>query len=173
MTKINRLKRIAGMKLTTKQDIDAPADFVFAQLSDFESWERAAMRRGIEVDRTDNLTEPGKGMSWLAKFRYRGRDRKMALKVEQIDPSGHLGFSVSSPASDGTLGVELVSMAAKRTRAFVSIEALPKTFTAKLFVQSLKLAKSRVDKKLVQRAGHLAAEIEERYQRTQAPTVGR
>lgn len=155
------------MKLTTKQDIDAPADFVFAQLSDFDSWERAAMRRGIEVDRTDKLTIPGPGMAWTAKFRYRGRDRRLDLKVVRMDSEGQVNFAITSPTSDGTLGVELVSMAAKRTRAFVTVEAMPKTFTAKLFVQSLKLAKSRVDKKLVQRAGQLAAEIEERYRRTQ------
>lgn len=155
------------MKLTTKQDIDAPAEFVFAQISDFESWERAAMRRGIEVDRTDKLAQPGVGMSWLAKFRYRGRDRKLTLKVDHLDTDGHVRFALGSTQSDGLLGVELVSMAAKRTRAFVTIDVLPKTFTAKLFVQSLKLAKSRVDKKLVQRAGLFAAEIEERYRRTQ------
>ena len=56
----------------------------------------------------------------------------------------------------------------KSSRAFVSIEILPKTFTAKLFVQSLKLAKSRVDKKLAQRTLALAAEIEQRYRRSQA-----
>ncbi len=155
------------MKLTTKQDIDAPSDFVFAQLSDFDSWERAAMRRGVEVDRTDKLTAPGPGMSWLAKFRYRGRERKLALKVDRVDAEGQIAFSLSSAQSDGTLSVDLVAMAAKSTRAFVNIDVLPKTFTAKLFVQSLKLAKSRVDKKVVQRAAMFAAEIEERYKRSQ------
>ncbi len=155
------------MKLATKQDIDAPADFVLAQLCDFESWERAAMRRGIEVDRTDKLTTTAPGMAWLAKFRYRGRDRNLSLKLTRMDKDGHVAFGLGSAQSDGVLAVELVEMAAKRTRAFVAIEVMPKSFTAKLFVLSLRLAKSRVDKKLVQRAGLFAAEIEERYRRTQ------
>ncbi len=155
------------MKLTIKQDIDVPADFAYAQLADFESWERAAMRRGIEVDRTDKLKAPGQGMSWATRFRYRGRERNLSLKVERMDGEGQVGFSVSSAQSDGTMGVEVVSMAARSTRVFVNIEVLPKTFTAKLFVQSLKLAKSRLDKKLTQRAAAFAAEIEDRYRNTQ------
>ncbi|EKD59823.1 MAG: hypothetical protein ACD_54C01115G0002, partial [uncultured bacterium] len=44
-----------GMRFATKQDIEAPIADVFRLLSDFESWERAAMRRGAEVARTDKL----------------------------------------------------------------------------------------------------------------------
>ena len=156
------------MKLTSKQDVDAPAEFVLGQLTDFESWERAAMRRGIEVDRTDKLTAPGAGMAWTTKFRYRGRDRRFSIKVEKIDPEGQVWFSMTSALADGTMSIEIVAMAAKSSRAFVSIEILPKTFTAKLFVQSLKLAQSRVDKKLAQRTLALAAEIEQRYRRSEA-----
>jgi hypothetical protein len=155
------------MQLTSKQDIDAPADFVYAQLMDFESWERAAMRRGIEVDRTDKLPAPGLGMSWAVKFRNRGRDRKMGLKVVKMDEAGQVSFGLTSVQTDGVLGVELVPMAAKHTRVFLTIDVLPKTFTAKLFVQSLRLAKARVDKKLADRARLFATEIEDRYRRSQ------
>jgi hypothetical protein len=158
---------VTGMNLSAKQDIDAPANYVCAQIADFESWERAAMRRGVDIERADTLQAPGPGMSWIAKFRYRGRDRTVGLKVERVDLEGQFGFSFSSPQSDGVLGLELVSMAANRTRALIKIEVRPKTFTAKLFLQSLRLAKSRVDKTVAQRAAHFGAEIEDRYQRSQ------
>ena len=44
------------MRFTTKQDIEAPLDFVYNTMIDFEAWERSAMRRGAEVERTDTLT---------------------------------------------------------------------------------------------------------------------
>ena len=54
---------IGQMRFTTKQDIEAPLDFVYRTMTDFEGWERAAMRRGAEVERTDKLTRVGPGMS--------------------------------------------------------------------------------------------------------------
>ena len=56
------------MKLTTRQDIEAPLDFVYARLTDFDHFERMAMRRGAEIERTDRLKTPGIGMAWRLKF---------------------------------------------------------------------------------------------------------
>ena len=44
------------MKLASKKDVEAPIAQVWAALTDFETWERAAMRRGVEVARTDSLS---------------------------------------------------------------------------------------------------------------------
>ena len=43
------------MKLNVRQDIDLPIARVFARLSDFDGWQKAALRRGAEVARTDKL----------------------------------------------------------------------------------------------------------------------
>ena len=53
------------MKLSGRTDIGAPVAFVYAALSDFEGWERSAMRRGADVNRTDKLRVPGVGMTLL------------------------------------------------------------------------------------------------------------
>ena len=53
------------MKLSGRTDIQAPVEFVFDAISDFDFWERAALRRGAEVTRTDKLRQPAPGMSWM------------------------------------------------------------------------------------------------------------
>ncbi len=38
------------MQFSSVQDVNAPLDFVFQQLSDFESYESYALRTGADVD---------------------------------------------------------------------------------------------------------------------------
>ena len=61
------------MKLSGRTDVQAPVEFVFDAISDFDFWERAALRRGAEVTRTDKLRQPAPGMSWMIRFGWRGR----------------------------------------------------------------------------------------------------
>ena len=154
------------MKLTTKQDIEAPLAFAFQALSDFEAWERSAMRRGAEVSRTDKLRQPGPGMGWLTQFRYRGKDRTMTIRLDEIDVPSRLTFSGMSAIVEGQVAVDLVELTAKRTRLHVTLNIKPKSLGAKLYVQALKLARRRVDRSYAQRIAQFATEIEDRFRNT-------
>lgn len=156
------------MKLTTKDDIEAPIAFVYAQLTDFESWERAALRRGAEVHRTDTLKKPGPGMAWKAAFDYRAKPRKMTLRLETMEEPGQIGFSANSPNISGTLDMTLVELAAMRTRVTVTLEVKPRTLISRLFLQSLALAKARVQGRFKARVAQAGTEIEERFAQARA-----
>ena len=153
------------MKLQTKVDVEAPVAFVFKALSDFDTWERQAMRRGADVNRTDKLRQPGPGMTWIARFDYRGKARTITVRVDAMDAPGHLAMSAFSPVVEGQCKVDMLELAAKRTRLHVVIDPKPKTFAAKLYFQSLKLARQRVERKLNARLAGLAADIEEKFAR--------
>lgn len=151
------------MKFTTKQDIEAPAAFVFKSLSDFAGWERAAMRRGAEVERTDRLSQIGAGLSWKALFSYRGRSRQLDLQLVTFEGPTHLAFAGQSKAVEGTARVDMMEMSSRRTRIHVVAEVTPRSLAARLFLQSLRLARARVDRKFEQRIAQMAADIEHRY----------
>lgn len=151
------------MRFTTKQDIEAPVAFVFKTLSDFDTWERAAMRRGAEVERTDKLTQPAAGMSWKSRFSYRGRPRLLDLQLVTMDAPTQLAFAGQSQAVEGTASVDMMEMSSRRTRIHVVTEVTPRTLAARLFLQSLRLARARVDRKFEQRVAQLAADIEHRF----------
>jgi uncharacterized protein YndB with AHSA1/START domain len=156
------------MRLTTKQDIEAPAAFVFGVMTDFDTWERAAMRRGAEVTRTDTLRQPGIGMAWRVKFDFRGRSRVLALKFTEVDAGNRLAFTGDAPTVGGDAVVELMELSTRRTRVTVTTEIKPKTLTARLFVQSMKLAKAKIQRRFETRVGQIAADIEDRYKRSKA-----
>ncbi len=60
-------------------------------LSDFDAWERGAMRRGAEVERTDALARPGPGMAWAATFPYRGKRREIEVRLDDVVAPGSAG----------------------------------------------------------------------------------
>lgn len=148
------------MKLSGRTDIGAPMDAVFAALADFDGWERAALRRGADVTRTDKLKKPGPGMTWHVRFAWKGREREVQIKVLVLDAAGHLTLGFDGPAIEGTMNAELVAMAAKRTRLLLQVEAKPRSLAARLFIQSLKLAKTRVQKQFDARLAQLARDVE-------------
>ncbi len=151
------------MKFSTKQDIETPAAYLYAALIDFDGWERAAMRRGADVARTDKMRQVGAGMSWHVAFQFRGRQRKMDLRLLNMIPNSKLEFAALSAAIDATTKIEIVEMSAKRARLHVTANITPLTLTAKLFIQSLRLARARADRKFAQRVQTIVTEIEARY----------
>ena len=155
------------MKLAAKYDIEAPAAFVFAQLADFEGWERAAMRRGADIMRNDKLGVAGPGMTWDCRFRYRGKDRHATIGLDAISPISALALTGKSAPVNGALQIDILDLATRRTRVEVRLEVRPNTIAARIYLQSLRLARSRVERSFDQRVAQLAVEIEERFRRGQ------
>ncbi len=153
------------MKFSTKEDIEAPIEQVFAMVSNFEALERAALRRGAEVQRTDNLRKPDVGMSWTAEFMARGRKRKLSIEmVSYVTPSSMRFHSVAQGLETDLL-IDLVALSRGRTRLGIDLDLKPKTISARLLVQSLKLARTNLNKKFHLRIADYARDLEERAKR--------
>ena len=148
------------MKFSLRQDILAPIEFVFERAADFDSHERQALRRGIEVVRTDVLSGTECGITWDAKFPYRGKRREVAGELAKFNqPDGFL-VSTASGGLKADFDIELVMLAKNRTRMKIGLDLRPDTMKARLFVQSLKLAKARLDQRFRRRMEKFALEIE-------------
>jgi hypothetical protein len=153
------------MKLTVKTDIDAPAEFVHAYLCDNTVWEREAIRRGVEVERPADMPLKGVGAGWRIKLRFRGRIRKVLVRIDEIVQGEVIGYSFEGQALFGTTELETKALSPRRSRLKVSIEAKPKTLAARLFLNTLRLARRKVEERMEKRVGQLGARIEERYVR--------
>lgn len=151
------------MKFTTREDVDAPIDRVFDMICDFDGYERAAMRRGAEVRRTDTLSKPGVGMCWKAAFDMRGKRRDIEIEMKKFDAPHELGVFTTATGLEGTGQIELLALSRTRTRIAVEFEIKPTNLSARLLVQSLKLAKSSMTKRFKLRAAQYAKGLEDRY----------
>lgn len=153
------------MQFSSKEDIDAPADEVFAMLCDFESFERSAIRRGIEVERLQDSNTPVAGMAWRALFVLRGKPRDALITLETYDSPNALRFSTVSQGLDGFLELELVPLSPRRTRMAVVLNLKPRTLPGRLLIQSLKLAKANLTKRFKLKVADYAKGLEDRHRR--------
>ncbi|MAO00638.1 SRPBCC family protein [uncultured Roseovarius sp.] len=154
------------MQFTGREDIEAPIERVFEEITDFQGFERSALRRGADVRRTDKLKVPGVGMSWHAVFKLRGKQRKVDVSVVDYDPPNGIKLGLISPSIEGQMIAELVALSRGRTRMTVTLVLQPRTLAARLMMQSLRLARNNLTKRFKVRLAEYAAEIEDRYTRS-------
>lgn len=154
------------MDLSSKEDVDAPIAEVFAALSDFASFERSAIRRGIEVQRLNDPAQPEVGQAWAVKFDFRGKSRDLDLKITNYEPSTLIGLSGETAALQGEGRIELLALSPQRTRISVSMTFQAKSLTGRLLLQSFKLARSKITKRFKTRVAEFAKLTEERLSRT-------
>jgi hypothetical protein len=151
------------MRFTDKEDIAAPVHFVFGELSDFEAYERLAIRAGAEVTRLDTLDAPTVGMLWEARAVIRGRRRKIVLELADFDPPHLLRFTARSEGFDARFTVETIALAQSRTRMLLDLDIKPRTLAARLALQPARMAKAALTRRFKGRARNHAAEIGRRY----------
>lgn len=150
------------MKFSTREDIEAPIDYVFDRVTDFDNFERRALRQGAQVNRRQD--GPVRiGNTWDIAFKFRGRDRKIAAELVKYDRPQELEVDSNSEGLNAVTQVSLVALSATRTRVLVSFDMRAKTLTAKLLLQSLKLAKAKISKRFKSRVQEYGEDIEDRY----------
>lgn len=148
------------MKFSTREDIEAPIEVVFEVVSNFEAFELRALRRGADVDRLDKFDDICVGATWEVAFTFRHRDRTATAEVTRFEAPNGLSVASKSGGLEADLTVDLVQLSPKRTRLSVSVELAPQTLSARLLVQSLKLARSNLNKRFTLAVADFAQTIE-------------
>ena len=135
------------MKFSGREDILAPSEAVFRQLTDFDTHERAAMRRGVQVRRLDGLTETGVGMTWSTKVRFRGRARHMTVELTDFVEDEILVYRLEGSGLAGTFTLDLLALSPRKTRVGVALDFKPKNLTGRLLMQSLRILKPNLNRR--------------------------
>ncbi len=144
------------MRFTTREDIDLPPETVFDALSDFEGFERMALRRGADVRRTGER-------AWTIRFRYRGKERVLQSEISRSEPPVRIETTGRSGGIDGVLRFDLLQLSPRRTRLTVDLDLTPTTITARLMLQSLRLAKGTLTQRFKLRVERFARDLEGRH----------
>ena len=145
------------MDMNIKQDLDVPIAFAYERLIDFDAHERRATLAGIILN---SKTVGPSSHHWNVTFEWRGRDRTVDIEVSDLQEPSHLLIASNSPNLFAEADVKLLPLSPQLTRMRVKSKINGKTLKARLMVQSARLAKQSIQKRLQGRLAGLASEIE-------------
>lgn len=153
------------MKFSTREDIEAPIDFVFEQVTDFTSFERSIMRRGGDIERIADGAENGLGAKWQVRFQLRGVERDISATVSEVSEPTSLKISLTSRSADAEMKIDLVPLSRARTRLRVDAQATAKSIATKLLFKSARFAKQKTEGRFNSVVAGFAADVDKRYLR--------
>lgn len=87
----------------------------------------------------------------------------MLIELTEFDEPNRLLAQSLSGGIEGEISVNLVALSKNRTRMAMEIDIQPKNLSARLMVQSMRLAKTRLTKRFRLKVAGYAADIEDRH----------
>jgi hypothetical protein len=151
------------MNFKSKQDINAPAEHVFNQLADFDFYESYAMRLGAQVERMGYYSEPQPGMCWNIKGHIRGKERDIELTLDTYRPIETLSYVCTSNALNAMISFNTIPLSKTETRMKIAVNIRARSLSARIALQSAKLAKKTLNRKFHARMHDFANRIGEKY----------
>jgi hypothetical protein len=98
---------------------------------------------------------------------YRGKLVKILLRMTSMARDQDLGFDYQSNSIEGDLDLSVMSLSPRRTRLHLTIDIRPRTLAARLFLNTLRLGRGRVQSRLDMRVQQMGMQIQNRYARSQ------
>ena len=147
------------MNFTSREDIDAPKDAVYAAVTDFDRFERRLMRRGIDVLRDESHPPPEAGARWRVVLDWRGRSYDVEAELVSIEPQDGYALEAHSSGLICLAVVDLVPLSRTRTRLMVSVELRATSLTSRLLLASVRLASGPLHARFRQRIAEFAREL--------------
>ena len=153
------------MKFITKGDVEAPTDFVFDDMTDYEGWEATVRKRNTQLVRAPGPVIPG--TTWNAKFHLRGRDRDMTVTLLSETPESQILLAIGDSSIDVDVSADLVALGPQKSRVAVTINLRPRNLAARLLTQSLRLARTNIQHQLDWRIAAWAEDLSRSYAKSQ------
>lgn len=121
---------------------------VWARFTDFSGFEEDARGRGAILNRVGNWTQTVQGVEWRGEVTVRGKSRPITAKVTQLVPQELCMVDSRIGGMNCHQEIIFVPLSTTVTRVALMLDLSADTLTARLFLQTMKLARGRVLQKL-------------------------
>ena len=146
------------MKFSNREDIEAPIERVFAEITNYDRFELLVQERGAKIIRRTGSS--GRPIGWDAEIKLRGKPRQIDIDIQKIEAPQTVHIVASGKSLNALLSFELISLSKKYTRILTALELKPASLNGRLFLQTLRLSKPRLTQGFKKQLGNFAREIE-------------
>lgn len=136
------------MKFKVAEDVDAPIGFVFERMTDFSQFEADVKRRGADLRRVGNWTQIAEGVQWRGAVQVRGKTRKIEAELAELVPNESAKVDITVGGMEAVYQMAFIALSPEVTRVATELDLKPRTLTARLIIQTLKLARGRVVRRM-------------------------
>lgn len=136
------------MKFKVAEDVDAPIGFVFERMTDFSQFEADVKRRGADLRRVGNWTQIAEGVQWRGAVQVRGKKRKIEAELTDLVPNESAKVDITVGGMEAVYQMAFIALSPEVTRVATELDLKPRTLTARLIIQTLKLARGRVVRRM-------------------------
>ena len=151
------------MEFSAEHDIKAPLDFVYSQVTDFATLENYILSAGAFVERVDDLDEDAPGMIWRIEGNVRGKRRTLDIELKELQVEEQLDYEIRSKDMTTQMIVEVIALDRTTTRLVSRISPEAHSISARLILQSARLAQRTLEKRLGKRLATFGKAVEDRY----------
>ncbi len=149
------------MDFTASVRMSAPRAAVFDALTEFDRLEARAAEQGIAVTRT--AAPAGLvGTGWTARFAMRGKEREAQVTLVEVSRPERLHFTARTGGLETGTVIALADAEDGGTLLEVHAEMQPRTLSARLIVQSLRLARAKMTARFEARVAGYARDLDAR-----------
>ena len=121
---------------------------VWARFTDFSGFEEDARGRSAILNRVGNWTQTVQGVEWRGEVTVRGKSRPITAKVTQLVPQELCIVDSRIGGMNCHQEIIFVPLSTTVTRVALMLDLSADTLTARLLLQTMKLARGRVLQKL-------------------------
>lgn len=154
------------MKFDYSRIIDVPVGFAFDQATDFNKFEAVGIGSMSPFVPTGDIRAPQIGARWKITSEFQGRDRRYSLELRELVKNERVVLGNGSQKFDVEAVFTFTPAQNEATLFGFAFEASAKTITGRLILQTLQLARGRIEGKMSESFDKMATEIESSHQST-------
>lgn len=154
------------MKFKVSEDVDAPQSMVWTRFTDFSGFEEDVRGRGATITRVGNWQHAAEGVEWRGEVTIRGKARAVSSKVTRMVPQDLCVIESRVGGMDVYYEMSFVPLSQEVTRVALVLDLSADTLTARLLLQTLKLARGKVLQRLQGTLARQGNAVESEYRRS-------